>query len=806
MNKFITFTALYVFFSVFLLSSASVSQVNEPFENILAFEDEQKDISSTDYFFVDSNTIKNHSKNTDNIESSGFTPNTFREMTITNYDGSEVKIDGELNEPVWQKLKRYNNFSEVSPGDNTKPEVDTEVMMFYDKDNIYFGFICHDNDMTKVRKTFCERDRMFSDDFCGFFLDTFNEGRESYELFVNPYGIQGDLLWTTPGYEDETFDMIWYTAAKEYRDRWTVEIAIPLKSIRFPDSEVQDWQIQFLRIRPRGDRAQYSLIPLSRDDPSLFTDAIKIKGVRNIQGGKNLEVLPYVIGNQSGVISDESNANSEFSNEKIKGDFGINVKYGITSNITADVTYNPDFSQVEADAGVITANNTYAIFYNEKRPFFLEGANVFSSPTNVVYTRSINNPLYAVKTTGKIGKTEFGILSAYDQKTNFILPFREYSDFISSGRKSLSNIFRIKQTLYDDSYIGFIFTDRQVNKEGNRFLDVDGFNRNFGIDGKIRFLNNYRVDFQFLKSVTKEINYPEYENTETFGNGKYNAALDGESYSGIQSYLMLNREARYWNFNMTLSSTSPYIRRDNGFSSSNDNINLSTWQGYMFYPETKVLLRIQPQIYTHVIHDYAGRFREVYLQASVWMALFNQIYFSAGYHPVNSEVFGGIYHQGARSGYINFNINTFKILTFGAYADFGRSIIRSDEPSIGYRRSFSVWATFKPFDRLTIINDYSYFDLARSYGGEKLYAGYIFRNKTSYNFTRDITLRLIGEYDSFSGSFYLNPLASYKPNPFTIFYFGFTNSYNDVDTPEGKPRYVMTERQFFLKMQYLFRM
>ncbi|HWQ82752.1 MAG TPA: DUF5916 domain-containing protein [Ignavibacteria bacterium] len=735
-----------------------------------------------------------------------FEPNKFSEITIHRIDNSEISIDGELNESAWLKTVMHNNFAEVSPGDNTKPEVKTEVGMFYDDNNLYFGFVCHDNDMKKIRKTLANRDNIFSDDFVGFFLDTYNEGKQAYELFVSPYGIQGDLMWTSPGNEDDTFDMIWYTASKEYSDKWTVEIAIPFKSIRFPDRDVQDWQIQFLRIRPRENRSQYSLMPISRDDPTLFTHACKVKGVNGIKGGKNIEVLPYAMSTQSGQISDSKNANSNFNNEDIKGQFGVNVKYGITSTMTADFTLNPDFSQIESDAGVITANSVYAISYSEKRPFFLEGANIFKAPSSTVYTRSINNPLLAFKLTGRAGRTEIGVLSAYDRRTPFIVPFKENSEFVGTDRKSLSNIVRLKHSINgDDSYIGFIFTDRQVAKKDEHLPNVDGFNRNFGIDGKYRFLKNYSFDFQILKSITKEIDETTFTPDGNFGNENYTKKFDGDSFSGMQYLTTFYKDAKHWSFNVQFIALSPNVRKDAGFLQSNDQITLSTWQGYMLYPETKVLLRLQPQFYSHIIHDYSGKFREVYLQFETWMQLFNQISVDVGYRVVNSEVWGGVYNQGARSAWLNFNVNTFGAFTFGGYADIGKSIIRSENPDVGYKQAYSLWSTFKPINNIVMSNSWDYFELSKNYKGEKIYAGYIFRNVTTYNLTREISFRLVSEYNSFSDGFYFNPLASYKPNPFTIFYFGFTNMYENLNTPDFKPKYVMTDRQFFLKMQYLFR-
>lgn len=823
MNKL--FDKLYIFIFIIKFGficgilSQDINDINNIEFNIdVANIVNQDDLTSAS----DSTKLNNIIDTSSSGQISNFSSNAFKLLTIKRFDNTDIKIDGELNEPVWSKVAKFGNFCEIHPGDNIKPEVQTEVLMYYDDDNLYFGFICYENDISKLRKSICERDRCFSDDFCGFFLDTYSEGRQAYELFVNPYGVQGDLMWTTPGNEDDTFDMIWYSGAKIYKDKWTIEIAVPFKSIRFPNRKVQDWQIQFLRIRPRENRFQYSLIPVSRDDPTMFTNPCKLKGVESVKGGKNVEFLPYLIGNQTGSLSDKENSNSEFVNGEKKGDFGFNMKYGITSNITADLAVNPDFSQVESDAGVITVNNPVAYSFSEKRPFFLEGANIFTSPLFIVYTRSISNPFLALKLTGKSGKTEFGYLSAYDKNTSFLIPYPEGSDVFSTDRTSLSNIFRIKHTIKGESYLGFILTDREVNKEGPftmelldfstyknnkaQFLNVDGYNRAFGIDGKYSFSNNYILDFQFMKYVTKEINYPKYEAEGTFDDGRYTKALDGEYFTGYQKYAILTRSARSWNFNVSYRDISPTARRDNGYLGINDFREIATWHGYMFYPDSKVFLRVQPEFNSYIRCYCDGKPREQYFRPSLYIQFGNQINLYTGFMLVNNERFGGIFHEGVRRGMLNFNINTLRLITLGGYFEIGKYIIRSDNPSVGYGMDIEFWSTFRPFNNLSMQNNYTYYELSEGYGGEKIYAGYILRNTTIYNLTKDISLRLITEYDTFSGSLYINPLGSYKPNPFTIFYFGVTGMYNNTDTPNGLPKYVLTERQFFLKMQYLFRL
>ena len=266
---------------------------------------------------------------------------------------------------------------------------------------------------------------------------------------------------------------------------------------------------------------------------TLFAFSIKLKGIKNVKSGNNLEILPYVLGSQSGNISDANNADSEFKNEKIKGQFGFNVKYGITSNLTTDFTYNPDFSQVESDANQINVNTTFALFYPEKRPFFLEGSSIFDSPMNVVYTRSINKPVFAAKTSGRIGTFDLGYILAYDDNTPFIVPFEEKSEVIATNRKSISNIVRLKKNFKDDSFLGLIYTDREVKKDNNNTFDIDGFNRVFGIDGRFSMFKYYFLTFQLLGYQTRELNDTTiFYDTTRFDGRKYTGSFDGERFFG----------------------------------------------------------------------------------------------------------------------------------------------------------------------------------------------------------------------------------------------------------------------------------
>lgn len=738
-----------------------------------------------------------------------FVPNVRPELNIPKLNPGKISIDGVPDESVWKDAALAKNFTEISPGDNVKPEVDTEVRIFYDDDNIYFAYTCHEPDMGSVRASMSDRDRMYGDDWVGPFINTYGDLKSGFEAYVNPKGIQGDLLWTTDN-EDSNFDFIYESEAKMYNDKWTAEIKIPFKSLRFPDKPEQVWRIHLLRNRPRGARQEIYWASVSRDDPNFMGQSGYLKGIKNIKRGTDIRFLPYVLGTHNSYLEDRQNSNSDFKSGKIIGEFGIDAKYGISSTLTFDATYNPDFSQVEADIPQIDVNSPFALFYPEKRPFFLEGIENFSTPINVSYTRSINNPIFAAKLSGKINNLSIGFLSGYDENMPFLIPLSERSFYFSSNKNSISNILRLKYDLGGENYVGAIFSDREESADSSKAFGFTGFNRNYGIDGRFNFAKYYYVNFQLLQNNMKEINDTSF-NSEIlreykFDDDKHTALLDGESYSGTNAFLSFSRSAEGWSFSTEYFLQPSTVRRDNGFIMTNNYQNFFMQQEYNFYPETKVFRRINPEFYSELRFDTHGRIKQQYLDLNVVTDFTNGLYTQFGYYAVNNESYGGILHKNVNRWHINVEANNLsKIFTGGFYYEIGKFIVRFDEPSyVGFGSNLELWATFKPFDRLRNDLNYYYSELSKTAGGEKLYAGYVINDKISYQFTKNFFLRLILQYDLFDRNFSIDPLLSYKWNPYTILFLGSTHDLNEIQNSEGFPQYYETDRQIFLKFQYLF--
>lgn len=748
---------------------------------------------------------KNDSTNTD----INFKPNVTPELNIPKLKTGKIKIDGVLNESEWEKAVVADNFTEIAPGDNVKPEVETKAMIFYDDDNIYFGFVCYENDMSSIRASMSDRDRMYSDDWVGPFINTYGDLKQAFEAYVNPKGIQGDLLWT-PDNEDSNFDIIYESEAKIYKDKWTAEIKIPFKSLRFPDKSEQVWRVHLLRNRPRGARQRIYWASVSRDDPHFMGQSGYFKGIENIKRGTDIQILPYILGSQNSALEDQYDPDSKFNYNGLDGTVGLSAKYGLSSTLTLDATINPDFSQVEADAPQININSPFALFYPEKRPFFLEGIDNFSAPINVAYTRAINNPIAAVKLTGKAKKLNIGFISAFDENTPYIVPLTYRSFFLASNKNSLSNILRLKYDVGSENYIGAIISDREESSDSSEAFDFSGYNRNIGIDGKFNFAHYYYLTFQVLQNNTKEFNDTNFYYDDLkyyrFDNEKYTALYDGESFSGTNVFASLNRYSeRGWGFYTEYFFQPSTVRRDNGFIQRNNFQYLFMQQEYNFFPENSFLTRVDPELNFELQYDMDGRIRGQFFEANLVNDWENGLWSSIGYSIVNNELYNDIYFKNVNRWHINLEANNIsKILTGGMYYEGGKYVVTFEYPNyVGFGHNLTLYGTFRPFDQFRNDIDFSYSELAKSRGGELLYAGYVLSDKISYQFNKNFFLRVLVQYDLFSRLFNIEPLFSYKWNPYTILFIGASQNISQLTNAAGFSDYYETNRQLFLKFQYL---
>ncbi|MDX1661079.1 MAG: DUF5916 domain-containing protein [Gemmatimonadota bacterium] len=706
----------------------------------------------------------------------------------------EIEIDGDLNDPGWENAAKATGFTEFNPDEGAAPPVRSEVLVTYDDENLYLGLIAHDDPST-IRTSIQDRDQIFSDDLFGIMLDTYGDAAWAYEIFANPSGVQGDIRFSQANGEDVGFDLVFDAEAKITGDGYQVEMAIPFKSLRFPDRPEQEWRATFVRIRPRESRAQYSWAAFDRDEQCLACQFGTLRGIRGVEPGGALELLPAVVASHSSELDDPDDPDSGLGDGEFDGEASLTARYAHPSGVTLEGTINPDFSQVESDVAQIDVNTTFALFFPERRPFFQEGSELFETYIDLVYTRQINDPQVAAKSIVRRGRTAIAYLGARDENSPILLPFQERS-FVGLGEESFSNILRARRTYGSNSYVGGMVTDR-------RFENGGGSGTTFGVDGVHRFLDNYRFEYQLAGSHTDE---PEQAGSTarleglTFDDGAHTAVFDGESFSGWGGYASLERSAEFWSFDLDYWTSSPTFRADNGFETRNDFHRAIAFTEVSWYPERSWIDQFTADVRASQTWTHDGGKDAGYVNPTLEFSLTGQTFVELG-PRWEYERFRGLDFDGMFEWFVFARSNAFDRVQGGFFFEQGDDIARNLEtPAVGEGTFLNVFATLKPIDRLTIEPSVRWSRL--EVDGEEIFDGYIFRARANFNVTRRLFGRLVLQYDEFDEAFDVEPLVTYRINPFTLFYLGSTSTLERFDDPHDE--FVETERQYFAKVQYLF--
>ena len=474
------------------------------------------------------------------------TPPALQHFDVRRANGP-IHIDGVLDEPAWQAATVIAVDKEWTPGDNTPAIVRTNCLVTFDEKNLYVAFHAADPRPREIRAHITDRDgtNAFADDTVGFMVDPFNDQRRAFQFRINAAGVQMDATNSdVDGSEDWSWDAIWSSAARVTATGYDVEAAVPFKQLRFPPAEApQTWGFLAFRDYPRSLRYRMRSMHTSRDRSCLICQFDKLAGFVGIQPGRNIELDPTLTSHRTDNRNDFPDGAMQSGDLKL--DPGISGRWGITSNVTLSAALNPDFSQVEADAAQLDVNTRFALFYPEKRPFFLEGADFFSTPLTTVFTRTVSDPSFGAKVTGKSGANAFGVFVARDEINNLILPSNQSSDLASIDQPVKDAVVRYRRDLGATSTIGVTVTDRQS----------DGyFNRLAGVDGHVQFHDTETVTFHFASTRT------DYPSTlaDAFD-------LNASPFSGTGAYAGYNHNGRLWQWVAEGEDLSRGYRADFGF-------------------------------------------------------------------------------------------------------------------------------------------------------------------------------------------------------------------------------------------------
>jgi len=672
------------------------------------------------------------------------------------------KIDGILDSPLWEEeALKFEQFFQLSPKEGGPPTEKTVMYIGYDKKNLYVAVKCYDSKPEKIRASITNRDQCIEDDWVVIFLDTFNEKRRALSFLANPLGVQMDCIRIEEGGNDNmdfSWDAVFSSDGKIDDEGYTVEMAIPFKSLRFPDEEKKVWSVVLGRnIARKGEIVMWPTI--TRNIPGLLSQGGEIMLTEDVEKGKNFELMPVA-------------TSLKIKGEGLSFDPGINFKWGITSNATLDLTVNPDFSHIEADAPKIDVNQRFALFYEEKRPFFLEGMEIFRFPRiNMVYTRRINDPIAGGKLTGKIGRFTYGILTALDTS-----PTESLWDVSNGGGaktdNALFNIFRIKADVLKESYIGFCLADRQIN---------GSYNRVAGIDGQLKFKNKFFFNFQAVASKTKLTE----DETDIV------PALYGEFFY----------YSKHWSAGIFSQAMHPDFEASSGYVNRVDFKSFGAFTSASIYPEKEYLNQIQFNL-------NAGRrffFSENLLQDE-WLRgninfRFNEFSQFRLQFQTDMERYAGV----------NFNKNSFELqgqflflkwlTSVIVFETGGRIYYDPDDPFLGYNNTYALILGLKPSKRLRLDLQYIKQTFFEDRGGDILYDYNVLRTRTTYQLSKTLSVRGIVDYNHFDKQIYGSFLFSWILRPGTVFFLGVDN---DLLKDEFG-HFEQTDYSVFVKFSYWWR-
>ena len=705
---------------------------------------------------------------------------------------SAVEVDGRLEEQAWQQATPIPIRYEWFPGDNSPASIETTCLVTFDRRHLYIGFRAKDASPDAIRANLADRDAPFQDDTVGFMLDTFNDGRRAFQFRINARGVQMDAFNSdVDGSEDWAWDAIWDARTVIGADGYTVEVAIPFSSLRFPrTSGAQTWGFLAMRDVPRSTRVRLRSSYTDRNRACLVCQFDKITGFEAITPGRNIEFDPTV-------TVARTDLRDQFPDGDLRaGDAdpqaGLSARWSMTPNLVLSGTLNPDFYQVEADAAQLDVNTRFQLFFPEKRPFFLEGSDFFTTPIDAVFTRTVVDPNWGIKLSGKEGAHGFGVFAAQDNRTGITIPGYEGSGFQSLDQHYVSTVFRYRRDLgAGGSTLGAIYAGRE-GTEGEPYM-----NRVGGIDGLFRLTPADSIRAQWLSSRTA---YP----------SSVAAEFDqpAEPFTGHAYTFNYNHGTRNWNWGAQSSGNSPEFRADSGFVPQ---VDLRVYRGNVGYTFLGSTSRWFNQIFIgagadrsedwngdraswgcDVPIEYSGRWQMSisYNPACNW-----EYYLGERYRNFRQNFFWSIRPSGMFSLYFN--------STTGGTIDFANAR-KADQVRIGAGGSFNL------FKRIEGTIDYTRFALDVADG--RLFTAHQTQTRVLYHLGLRTFVRAIVQYTDIaqhperytfpveerSKRLFTQLLFSHKLNPQTVFLVGYSD--NGIGT--SVIGVTKTDRTFFLKIGY----
>jgi hypothetical protein len=757
------------------------------------------------------------------------------------------------------QMAKVTGFTQRSPHDGQNVSEPTEAYLGYDQKNLYVVFVCFDNPR-EVRARMSRREDIYDDDQVEIMLDTFHDRRRAYAFQTTPLGVQWDAIWNEAsrdevnGNFDTSFDTVWDSRGKVTSRGYVVWLAIPFKSLRFPSTNQQEWGLILYRgIHRKNEDAFWPSV--SRRIQGRLGQAATLKGLEGISPGHSIELLPYGLLRGYRALDTRDPTDPYFQHADVQGQPGMDAKFVIRDHFVVDITANPDFSQVESEDPQITVNQRYAVYFPEKRPFFLENEDFFRTPMDLLFTRSIADPSAGIRLTGKDGPYSVGLLAADDRSPGLAVP--DYSQF--SGMRSYFTIARVSRDIFRQSNVGLIYTDWECPTTGE-------FNRVGGVDTHLKFNSNWTFDGQAVDS-SSSLNLNCEANLYPFSSGNRG---NGNHYAGPAEKLDLQRDGLHFAYEGTYNDVTSGFVTIPGFINRVDIRETKQEARYRFRPKKGWILSWGPSLNVRYDFDHTGLRLDtdyspyISIQGRVHTFIFLRPYQETRerLRPQDFCFLGfTLYCSRPNPGNRDYHEHTsgataqtsyFKKATLAAsyyWGDGGNFVASPDVPPAAprpYNQPFlaredtaSASLTLRPmtplkientylFDRLRATNSAYLFEQSQFPGaGRGIFNDHILRSKWNWQFTPQLSVRVILQYNALlagtpgvgspytylptARQFNADFLVTYLIHPGTAIYVGYNSDLQNLDvqpnlgvfnTAKG---YINDSRQFFIKVSYLFR-
>lgn len=774
-------------------------------------------------------------------------------------------------------MAKVTGFVQRNPHDGEKVSEETAAYLGYDQKNLYAVFVCFD-DPKKVRARMSRREDIYDDDNVEVMLDTFHDRRRAYAFQTTPLGVQWDAIWSEATREeilgnfDTSFDTVWDSEGKVTRGGFVVWMAIPFKSLRFPSTKEQQWGIILYRgIVRKNEDAFWPQVSYKVE--GRLGQAATLYGLEGISPGHSIELIPYGIMRGFRALDQRDPYNPYFQNAVEQGQTGMDAKFVIHDHFVLDMTANPDFSQVESEDPQITVNQRFEVYFPEKRPFFLENEDYFRTPFDLFFTRNIQDPSAGIRLTGKEGPYSVGLMTTDDRAPGLAVP--SYCPATSlicssdlSGIRSYFTIARVSRDIFKQSNVGAVYTDWECPTTGE-------FNRVGGMDTRLKFNANWTVDGQAVVS-SSNLQGMSTGNLETtceynlypFSSGN---AGNNNNYAGPADKLDLKRDGLHFSYEGIYDDISPGFITVPGFVNRVDIRELYQTADYRFRPKKGWIVDWGPSLNQRYVFDHEGNrldtdyqpYLAIQGRGQTFIYLFPYEELRERLRPQDFCFLGFAcqppipnqdYHEHSSGGSVQTSV--LPKVTVGASYHWGdgANFVASpsapaplNEPFLARQDTATGTLTLRPMKPLKIENTYLFERLRATQNeyflalsqmpgariGQGIFNDHIVRSKWNWQFTPQLSLRVILQYNSLLANtpgntvypytslptekeFNADFLLTYLVHPGTAIYIGYNSDLQNLDhgltqDPAGlaglytAKGYINDSRQLFVKVSYQFR-